>query len=502
MPRRPSRQNPSPWEADPASRVSQAGTNAAREAERAWGAKGVAAEVLAAAEDARLVALLEEARGVTDRLIAPIREEDWGRTHNPVLGPVAWDVVHIGQQEDFWLAQILGGLPELKPGENRIYDPMGNPRTVRQGLPLLSKEQASRFRDRVRSRTLQVLRHQRRDPSDPHWRDLFLHKMIVQHEAMHDETILQHISAYPLDHYEPSSRRAKRRDRVPALELTGFARHPQGVFPMGARWRSPWTFDNEWPMHAVHVDPFWLARAPVTNGMYLRFLEAGGYKQGRWWHPDGWEWVTRQGIEAPLYWHRDGDQWTRREVDRWVPLDPAEPVVHVSWFEADACARFFGCRLPTEEEWEYAALWDPDAGRKRVWPWGDREPEPRHGNLDHDAWGPEPVGSHPDGASVHGVHGLVGDAWEWTDSCFAPYPGFEAFPYRGYSQVFFTPEYRVLRGGSWATRSSLRLGTLRNWDFPVRRQIFSTLRLAADSPPGWADPETGAVVDEQAVGDH
>lgn len=443
---------------------------------------------MAAAEDARLVALLEEARRITDRLIAPVQREDWRRSHHPVLGPVGWDVVHIGQQEDLWLAQVLGGLGEARAGENRTYDPQGNPRPVRASLPLVTKQEAARFRDQVRTRTLRVLQESRRDPSDPHWRDLFLHKMIVQHEAMHDETILQHVVCFPQGNYVPAFREAKAKPRVDPAALSGFVHHAGGTFPLGAKWRSPWTFDNEWPAHAVHVGPFWLAQAPVTNAMFLRFMEAGGYEERGLWCDAGWRWLQNEPVQAPLHWQRRDGGWVRQEADRVLPVDPDEPVVHVSWFEADAVARFYDCRLPTEAEWEYAALWDPVAGRKRVWPWGDEEPSGAHANLDHWRWGPEPVGSHPEGASVAGVHQLVGDVWEWTASRFGPYPGFEAFPYRGYSEVFFTGEYRVLRGGSWATRSSLRLGTFRNWDFPVRRQIFAGLRLAADEPPGWSKP--------------
>ncbi len=442
---------------------------------------------MAAAEDARVVALLEEARRVTERLIAPVKQEDWGRCQNPVLGPVGWDVVHIGQQEDLWLAQVLAGMAEARPGENQTYDPLGNPRPVRESLPLVDKAEASRFRDEVRKRTLHVLQETRRDPSDPHWRDLFLHKMIIQHEAMHDETILQHAMRFPQGRYVPAYREAKGRPLVDPGSLQGFARLAGGTFPLGAKWRSPWTFDNEWPLHAVHVDPFWLARAPVTNRMFMRFMEAGGYQERRFWSDAGWRWLQEENVGAPLHWVHGERGWMRREADRLLPVDPDEPVVHVSWFEAEAAARFFGCRLPTETEWEYASTWDPTVGRKRVWPWGDEEPGARHANLDHWRWGPEPVGSHPDGASVAGVHHLVGDVWEWTASTFSPYPGFGAFPYRGYSEEFFTGSYRVLRGGSWATRSSLRLSTFRNWDFPVRRQIFAGFRLAADTLPGWAD---------------
>jgi iron(II)-dependent oxidoreductase len=154
-------------------------------------------------------------------------------------------------------------------------------------------------------------------------------------------------------------------------------------------------------------------------------------------------------------------------------------VVHVSWFEADAFARAHEMRLPTEVEWEKAATWDQAAGEARRFPWGEASPVPgHHANLDHGAGGPEPVGSHPAGAAPSGALGMIGDVWEWTQSHFTGYPGFVPHPYPQYSQVFFGPSYRVLRGGSWATRSRVVTPCFRNWDFPERRQIFAGFRVA------------------------
>jgi iron(II)-dependent oxidoreductase len=179
----------------------------------------------------------------------------------------------------------------------------------------------------------------------------------------------------------------------------------------------------------------------------------------------------------------------------WRPLDPDEAVQHVCFHEAEAFARWAGKRLPTEVEWEHAATWHPD-GRKRRWPWGDDGPTPERANLGQRHDGPTPVDQHPDGAAPWGVHGLIGDVWEWTSSTFAPHPGFVSFPYDEYSQVFFDAGdgddgYRVLRGGSWATHPSALRGTFRNWDHPIRRQIFSGFRCARDADPGRTAPDRG-----------
>lgn len=161
-------------------------------------------------------------------------------------------------------------------------------------------------------------------------------------------------------------------------------------------------------------------------------------------------------------------------------MPPDEPVQHVCWYEADAFARWAGKRLPTEAEWERAARWDPLTGESHHWPWGDTEPTTAHANLGQGLLRPAAVGAYPAGVSPVGCHQMVGDVWEWTASDFGPYPGFRAFPYREYSEVFFGDGYKVLRGGSWATHPSACRTTFRNWDLPIRRQIFAGFRCARD----------------------
>src|SRR5262245_8378840 len=190
-----------------------------------------------------------------------------------------------------------------------------------------------------------------------------------------------------------------------------------GVFTMGTD--APWAYDNERPAHVADVVSFRIDSAPVTNAQYAEFLAASG-----------WE-------EPPLGWERDGDGWACSRFGRTGPVSPDEPVQHVSWHEADAFARWAGRRLPTEAEWEKAASF--------------------------------------------GLLEGVGQVWEWTASDFSGYPGFVAFPYREYSEVFFGPEYKVLRGGSWATHPTVGRTSFRNWDFPVRRQIFAGIRCASDA---------------------
>ncbi|HEU4514621.1 MAG TPA: SUMF1/EgtB/PvdO family nonheme iron enzyme, partial [Nocardioidaceae bacterium] len=207
------------------------------------------------------------------------------------------------------------------------------------------------------------------------------------------------------------------------------------------------------------------------------------YQQERWWSPAGWRHVQEAGLEAPQFLTRDGEGWLRRRFGMVEPVRADEPVTHVCFFEAEAYAAWAGKRLPTETEWEKAARWDPTTGRSRRYPWGDEDPGPEHANLGQRHLRAAPAGAYPAGASPLGVHQLIGDVWEWTSSDFTPYPGFAVFPYAEYSAVFFGSDYKVLRGGSFGTDAVACRGTFRNWDYPIRRQIFSGFRCARDPRP-------------------
>jgi len=216
--------------------------------------------------------------------------------------------------------------------------------------------------------------------------------------------------------------------------------HQIGAGPDG------FAYDNERPRHTVELDGFRIDRTPVSNGAFVEFIE-------------------ETGAEPPMYWERDGEGWVRTAMGRREPVDPGMPVIHVSWEQADEFARWAGKRLPTEHEWEAAAA-GADLDRA---------------NLDQLAFGCAPAGAYADAASDCGAVQMLGDVWEWTSSDFVGYPGFSAFPYPEYSEVFFGDTYKVLRGGAWAARRSVIRPSFRNWDLPERRQIFSGFRCVGDS---------------------
>jgi iron(II)-dependent oxidoreductase len=243
----------------------------------------------------------------------------------------------------------------------------------------------------------------------------------------------------------------------------------------------PWALDNERPAHEVDVAAYFIDTTPVTNAAYIEFLESGGYDDPSWWSPAGWDYRMSHDITAPRFWRRESSSWWRTRFGVNERVTGAEPVLHVCFYEAEAYAAWAGRRLPTEPEWEKAARYEPVTGRSRRYPWGDDDPTVDQANLGQRHLRPAEVGAYPAGASALGVHQLIGDVWEWTSSDFSPYPGFAAFPYREYSEVFFGPEYKVLRGGSFGTDVAAIRGTFRNWDYPIRRQIFSGFRCARDA---------------------
>jgi len=419
----------------------------------------------------RIAAELFTARERTAGLTDCIDDRDLTAQHSPLMSPLVWDLAHIGNQEELWLLRNVGGRDPLHPEIDPLYDAFEHPRAERPSLPLLPPDEARKYAHEVRGRVLDLLAASPLE-GPPLLRDGFAFGMVVQHEQQHDETMLitHQLRQGPVALTAPPP--PAHAEDLPAEMLI-----PAGPFTMGTD-TEPWALDNERPAHQVDLPDFLLDTTPVSNAAYQRFIADGGYQDARWWTPEGWEHRNRAGLTAPLFWSRDGGQWLRRRFGTVEPVPDEEPVLHVSWYEADAYARWAGRRLPTEAEWEKAARHDPATGRSRRYPWGDGEPGAEHANLGQRHLQPATVGSYPAGASPYGVRQLMGDVWEWTASDFRPYPDFRAWPYREYSEVFFGPEYKVLRGGCFAVAPVACRGTFRNWDYPIRRQIFAGFRTA------------------------
>jgi len=365
------------------------------------------------------------ARARTLDLVAGIGEQDLVRVLSPIMSPLVWDLGHIAAYEDLWLGERLGGLGLLRPDLAELYDAFETPRSRRGEIPMLAPAEARDYLAAVRERTSELIAERGAG-------DGVISEMVVRHELQHSETMRQTLAIAGL--LRAADRELIDEPLAPAAVGEGeWAEIAAGPFAMGAG-AEGFAYDNERPRHVVELPAFRIARLPVVNGSWMHFSEGGGYERREWWSDEGWAWKEEYDIT-----HHAGV----------ATGHPDAPVCHVSWFEADAYARALGARLPTEAEWERAA---------------------RSGEA----------GSGSNGGASAALEG-IGRVWEWTSSHFGGYPGFTAHPYREYSEVFFGEAYRVLRGSSWATHPRVASLTFRNWDLPLRRQIFAGLRLARDA---------------------
>ncbi|MCB0948334.1 MAG: ergothioneine biosynthesis protein EgtB [Mycobacterium sp.] len=421
-----------------------------------------------------LAAGLTAARNRTLRLV-DFDDGEVRRQYDPLMSPLVWDLAHIAQQEELWL--LRGGDPNrpglLAPEVDRLYDAFEYSRASRVDLPLLSPVEARAYCATVRGKALDALEAL----PDGH-PDEFTFAMVVSHENQHDETMLQALSLRPgaplLD--RGAALPAGRPDVIGTSVLV-----PAGEFVLGVDAATePYSLDNERPAHVVDIPAFRIGRVPVTNGEWQQFIDDGGYHRRRWWSDAGWAHRRQAGLTAPLAWHGDG---TRTRFGHLEDIPAQEPVQHVTYFEAQAYAAWAGARLPTEAEWEKACAWDPRTGSRRRYPWGAGQPTAELANLGGQALRPAPAGAYPGGASAYGAEQMLGDVWEWTTSTLRPWPGFTPMIYERYSTPFFdgAGDYRVLRGGSWAVAPGILRPSFRNWDHPIRRQIFSGVRLAWDA---------------------
>lgn len=433
-------------------------------------------------------AALAETRAYTLRLFADVDEPDFRRQAHADFSPLGWHLGHIGVTEAFWILQQCQRQPTPSAGYDHFFTPTDNPKPNRIHLP--ARAEILAYLGVVREGVLSALEHVDFSIEHPLLKNGGIFNMLVQHEEQHTETMLlikQLLAAKRCEVLRPSTSpstplafrsgyaqderqrentadstaRAERSRSSGGVEAPGHCQNltplplageeqgemrehydatshemafvPAAPFLMGSNDRAT-TLDNERPQHEVTVDAFAIDRTPVTNGDFLVFMDAGGYRTRTLWDKGGWAWRTRGEVTHPLYWRWREGQWLAIGLSGVAPLALDAPVGCVSWYEADAYARFAGKRLPTEAEWEKAA------------------------SL--------------------GVLENAGVVWEWTSTWFAPYPGFVAHPYEGYSVPYFDGQHRVLRGGSWATRRHVQRTTFRNWYHPWVREIFAGVRCA------------------------
>jgi iron(II)-dependent oxidoreductase len=425
----------------------------------------------------QLAEMMQSARQRTLELIDGLTQAQLLGPKLPIVNPLLWEIGHVAWfHEYFILRRDYGRAPMLDRGD-QLYDSIAIAHDRRWDLPLYSlaemRDYMARVLDALIGRLSKGLAGER---------DSFLYQFTTFHEDMHDEafTWARQTLAYATPHFEFGRPPAKRKAVQGALG--GDAAIPGGTFVLGSPPAAPFLFDNEKWAHPVAVAPFRMARAPVTNDAFAAFVEAGGYEKRSLWCDEGWTW--RQAVEAahPVYWRPDrSGGWQLRRFDRWEPLPPDQPVIHVNWYEANAWCRWAGRRLPTEAEWEFAATMRRGADghlTKARYPWGDAVPTPDHANLDGFALGCADVADFPAGDNAWGCRQMLGNVWEWTADTFGPFPGFAPDDYKEYSEPLFGTT-RVLRGGAWMTRSRMAASTYRNYFGPERRDVFAGFRTCA-----------------------
>ena len=431
----------------------------------------------AAAVHHELIEQLTSARQKTDDLFAIVRPDS---LYERPIAERHRIIFYIGHLEAFdWnlLHDRVLGLKSFHPEFDRLFafgiDPVGGGLPADQPSQWPSIEAVQEYVRKIRYLLDEKLSDALSD-SNSFGRDGFqldtLLNVAIEHRLMHAETLAYMLHQLPLDRKVPQG---KSSNPVTAPVEHRSVEIPAGPVTLGLR-RGVDVFgwDNEYESHTVDVPAFAIDRYKVTNRQYLEFIVAGGYEDRNLWSADDWSWKSQQGISHPAFWKRDVGQWLYRTMFNDLPL-PLDWPVYVSQGEAKAYAQWTGKSLPTEVEWQRAACSTPD-GEERSYPWGNEAPSSEFGNFDFARWNPIPVNALGAGQSAFGVEGMLGNGWEWTSTEFAPFPGFEPFPfYRGYSADFFDGKHFVMKGGSARTAACLLRRTFRNW-FQAHYQFIYT----------------------------
>lgn len=436
-----------------------------------------------AAEAFDLAEALRDARRRTLELTEDLADDAWLGPMLAIVNPPLWEVAHVGYFQELWVLRRGRGEPALIPRADDLYDSARVAHDDRWDLPLLPRAEMADYIAEVLRRSLGAL-----GPTGTLCTtgDDYFHRLALFHEDMHGEAF--YYTRQTLAHPAPRVRGA---DALPGVQIAGpwpgdvaigGGRYLLGARPEVEGTRSApdvgagFVFDNEKWAHPVEIAPFEIARAPVTNAEYAAFVDAGGYSDAQLWTEEGWQWRASAGADCPVYWQHGPDgEWLVRRFRDSVALPPHQPVIHVSWHEAQAYCRWAGRRLPSEAEWEIAA----SGPEKLRFPWGDAPPSPAVANTDLAFGGLVDVAAFPAGDSPSGCRQMIGNVWEWTSSRFAPYPGFVADPYKEYSEPWFATPHRVLRGGCFVTRGRLLRSTWRNFYPPHRRDVLAGFRTCA-----------------------
>lgn len=439
--------------------------------------------------------LYQSVRARTLQIVAPLEIEDYVIQTAEFMSPPRW---HIGHTSWFFETVLRKYQTGYKPYSedflfffNSYYEGFGE-RIERQKRGTRSRPtvaETRKYRAHIDEKMARFIESV--SDRDDAQEILSIVRLGLEHEMQHQELLVYDIKHLLVDQFDAPMKPAPRSlENISGMveiggglfEL-GFARtgRDAGAPQAGMPALPAFAWDNEKPQHKVFLQDFSIDRAPVSIGEYLEFMNAGGYKDFRWWHSAGWEKVNTENWQAPLYWEELSGEWMIRDFGGLHPATKKlnEPVSHVSFLEASAYAKWAGKRLPTEAEWEKAATLSPSSNAKHEFPWGDSPPDDSKANLfENGFWNVAPIGSFPDGQSAYGCQQLIGDVWEWTTSDYTPYPGFKT-EFDEYNDKWFVGQ-KVLRGGSFATPQMHIRSTYRNFFYPHERWMIAGFRCARD----------------------
>ena len=436
-----------------------------------------------------LATRLVNARMRTDELFAIVRSESMYDRPIPERHRIIFYLGHLEAFDWNLLAERAFGLRPFQRTFDQLFsfgiDPVGGGLPTDTPSDWPSRDEIERYTQRVRENLDHAVDEALTKPAEGHPQLKMMLEVAIEHRLMHAETL-----AYML-HRLPSERKiGEPIVRTPARPRikTDLVEIPAGRATLGLRLENGDEFgwDNEMEAHEVEVPAFSMEKCNVTNRDFLRFIQAGGYKDRALWSDESWNWKVAEKVEHPVFWRRDGNLWMYRGMFGEVRL-PLDWPVYLSHAEATAYANWLGRKLPTEAQFHRAAYGSPKTGgtsdpaKGRRYPWGDEAPSDQHGNFDFRAWDPTPVGAHPAGASAFGVQDLVGNGWEWTRTEFAAFPGFKPMSfYAGYSANFFDGKHYVMKGGSPRTAACMLRSSFRNWFQPHYPYVYATFRCVED----------------------
>lgn len=442
-------------------------------------------------DKATLLTELEHTRKRTRALITSLPEASLEVPYHPGVNPPLWEMGHAAFFYEVFVFNLLDGTPSYNPAMDDLWDSFHVDHRDRWRRDLFpGRDETLAYFDTIYERMAE--RIATTPLSD---RDLYLYRYAIFHQNMHIESLIwcRQTVGYPAPPGVTGERSA------PGEGVAGDAVVPAGRWLIGMPGESAafatgdFAFDNEKPRFEVELPSFAISRVPVSNREFQAFVEDDGYRRTEFWSFGGRKWLQTETDVAlvhgcrepvltvpkhPLYWRWHDEQWQERVFDRWQPLKPDAPVTHVSYWEAEAWCAWAGRRLPTEHEWEVAALGNRPGEPFRRFPWGDEGPTPEHADMDGRAMAQQPVWDYPAGDSAFGCRQMIGGVWEWTSSQFFPYDGFRIDMYPFMSTLQFG-DHKVTRGGSCATSSSLIRGTYRQAYLPLRNDVYTGFRSCA-----------------------